>query len=111
MFSVNVHCPRPHILFGQAGQEAVAEHVLKLPCSDSLTLQCTVYTVPWSWCHRTGAAALDNWTHTSHPHHPWPAGGWGWCEAAWRQAGLLTSHYTASTALVTRTLPAEDLER
>ena len=60
-------CPRPHshIKFGQAGQEAVTEHVLKLPCSDSSTL----------FTRRHGDGDTGQWRQeqqrwtTGHIHH------------------------------------------
>ena len=70
------------------------EHVVKLPCSDSSTLFTRRHGDGDTLARSSSAGQLDTYI-TPSPHHPWPAGGWGWCEAAWRQAGLLTTHYTA----------------
>ena len=88
-------CPRPHILFGQAGQEAVTEHVVKLPLTPPHCLHGAMAMVTQDSDDRSSSAGQLDTYITPSPHHPWPAGGWGWCEAAWRQAGLLTTHYTA----------------
>ena len=106
-------CPRSHILFGQTGQEAATERNMLWSC---LWLLHTVYTAPWRWWHRTvttGAAALDNWTHTSHPRltirGQLEAGAGARPRGARPASSLLTT--PPSTALVTLTLATEDLER
>ena len=81
-----------------------------------LRLLHTVDTAPWRWWHRTvttGAAALDNWTHTSHPRltirGQLEAGAGARPRGARPASSLLTT--PPSTALVTLTLATEDLER
>ena len=81
-----------------------------------LWLLHTVYTAPWRWWDRTvttGAAALDNWTHTSHPRltirGQLEAGAGARPRGARPASSLLTT--PPSTALVTLTLATEDLER
>ena len=92
MFSVNVL----GLIFYLVRQDR--RLLLNGTCCEAATDSSTLFTR----CHGAGdtlarsssAGQLDTYI-TPSPHHPWPAGGWGWCEAAWRQAGLLTTHYTA----------------